>query len=761
MLKPMAGWGCAALALLASTAAAGDLVLAERGQPAEYAIVVPAKPTPVLEYAATELRDWTERLVGVRLAVVTNAAPPAKAICLGGASEAELGPDGFRLQVEGERFRIFGAGDDQRGIIYGVYELLERFGGIGWFASWWTVVPKAERLAVPATLAMREVPAFPFREPFDYDINRHPEFAARLRRNCVTWGTPIPPRMGGLARRPAKVLKGHTANILCPVERHFDAHPEWFSEIAGRRVREKTQLCLTNPELIEFVKSNFVAAVKADPEASGYSFGNNDWLNCCTCPKCKAVNDAEGSQAGTTLRMCNLLGEELEKLAPGKTVKFPAYQYTRRPPKLTRPRDNVLVDFAPIESDYSRPLPENPQADSRQICEDIRGWGRLASKAGLYVFDYVTNFESYYSPFPNVLTLQGNIRFFRDQQVRILYEEGAHTTPHAAFAELKTWLIAKLMWNPDLEVQAAIDRFFQGFYGPAAAPFVRRYFDALHALPRDPTRHKLGIYENFTSPVYSDAFLWESLATWREAERAAAQDGPDYVRHVRWGAMSPAAMILQREGAGICVKRTAYPEARIRKLAKWMVERMDEIGPEFLIGEGLGARTQMLRGRWARLADPEQAIPPADVAVAEAEDIFNIWAGFGAKAMDEPKASGGRAIRLTNAFSGNWILYMPMGTFGYDEGDRYRLRVRARVDRRPGASVGEMLEVGISGAEVKRHFLTAADSDDYRWYEVGEWTPRKSQLIYMAPGTFDRHKTPANPAFESLWIDQVEFRRSH
>ena len=736
---------------------AAELVLAERGQPTECRIVVPANPAPVFGYAAEELRDWTEKLVGVRLAIETNTTP-AKAIYLGGVTEEASGTDGFRIKVEGESVRVLGVGD-ARGVLYGVYELLETYGGIGWFASWHTVVPKADRFAIPATLDVRETPAFPFREPFDYDINRHPAFAARLRRNCVTWGVLIPPRMGGLARRPAKVLKGHTADILCPVAKHFDAHPEWFSEISGQRVREKTQLCLTNPELIAFVTSNFVEQVKADPEASGYSFGNNDWYNCCTCPNCKAVNDAEGTQAGTTIRMCNILAEELERIAPGKTVKAPAYQYTRRPPNLTRPRDNVLVDFAPIESDYSMPMNESPNAESRQICEDIRGWGRIASKAGLYVFDYVTNFESYYSPFPNVLTLQGNVRFFRDNQVKILYEEGAHTTPHAAFAELKTWLLAKLMWNPDLDVQAAIDRFLKGFYGPSAAPFVRKYFDALHALPRDPTKRKLGIMESFESPVYTDEFLWESLSTWNDAEKAARADGPAYVRHVRWGAMSPAAMILQREGAGVCVKRTAYPDVRIRTLAKWMVERMDEIGPDFLIGEGMTARTKTLRARWTRLADPAQAIAPSDRAVAEVEDVFNIWSGFGAKAVDEPKASGGRAIRLPNGYAGNWILYMPMGTFGYDAGERYRLRLRVRVDRKDGSPLGPMFEAGIERAGVKARFDTAADSEDYRWYDIGEWTPAKGQQIYVAPGTFDKSKSAANPAFEALWIDQVEFEK--
>lgn len=747
-----------ALTLSVGMATGDEIVLAERDKDPVYTIVVPEKPTPLLEYAAKELRDWTKKLTGVELAIATNVTP-SKAIFIGGMTDSGLGTDGFCIRSEGADIRIVGGGDG-RGVLYGVYELLETYGGIGWFSSWHTVVPKVDRFAVPATLNDRQIPAFPFREPFDYDINRHPEFAVRLRRNCVTWGVRIPPQMGGLARQPAKVLKGHTANILCPVEKYFDAHPEWFSEISGKRIRDKTQLCLTNPELIEFVKSNFVAQVKDDPQATTYSFSYNDWLNCCTCPNCKAVNDAEGSQCGTNVRMCNILAEELEKLAPGKSVKLSAYQFTRKPPRLTKPRANVLVDFAPIESGRSQPMNKCPDSESRRICEDLSGWGKIASRsAGLFVFDYVTNFGNYYNIFPNIYSLQGNVRYFRECNVRILYEEGAHTTPHAAFAELKTWILAKLMWNPDIDFNAAINRFINGFYGPAAAPIVKKYIDEIHALPRDEVNNKLGLYEEFGSNVYSSEFLWHALSLWNEAEKAARQDGEAYVRHVQWGAMSPASMILQREAACVCVRRTSYPDARIRKLARWMVARTGEIGPDFLIAEGEPTRTKKLLERWKNLADPKFEMPQSSCATVEAEDVFNIWAGFGTACKRDPKASGGMAIAIPNAYSGNWILYMPMGSIAFDSDATYAMRVRARVDRMRDAAVGQMFECGISGANVSRKFITSATSDEYSWYEIGKWNPSLEQQVYIAPGCFEKAKYPTNPAFETLWVDQIEIKK--
>ena len=63
---------------------AGTFDLAVRGRAPEYAIVRAAEASPSVKYAAEELRDFTERMTGVRLPIVTDEGPlPPKAIVLG------------------------------------------------------------------------------------------------------------------------------------------------------------------------------------------------------------------------------------------------------------------------------------------------------------------------------------------------------------------------------------------------------------------------------------------------------------------------------------------------------------------------------------------------------------------------------------------------------------------------------------------------------------------------------------------------------
>ena len=174
-------------ALLVS-AVVGGLVLAERGRPAACSVVVPAKATPVQRYAAEELQKWTERLTDVRMPIVARGDRlPDRAVVIedgGGANPAE---DGFRLCADGNRLRIVAAAD-RGGSLYGVYELLERFGGCRCYSSWCERIPRISRFAVPGTLDETHVPAFAMRQTWWYDFLQHLDFAARLRMNTRQWG---------------------------------------------------------------------------------------------------------------------------------------------------------------------------------------------------------------------------------------------------------------------------------------------------------------------------------------------------------------------------------------------------------------------------------------------------------------------------------------------------------------------------------------------------------------------------------------------
>ena len=522
----------AAFAAAALSAAAGV-------RPAPFAeAVVPDDASESQLYAAAEFAAYHERIAGGRVEVVRASAATnaVRRLRIETAADADgLGEDGFRL-VSRNGSDLLVVASAARGCLYGVYEVLERFGGVRWYSSQCESVPKKARLEVPAGLDEVQIPAFEMRQCLWSDVKAHLDFAARLRMNGFSHARSASAKYGGDSYRFGGGLSScHTFKTLLPPEQYFDAHPEYFSMVGGRRLKERTQLCLTNPDVLAIVVSNVLARIRADPGAKFYGVSQNDWLNGCECPRCAAVDAEEESRAGTLVRFVNAVAEAVEREFPGVMIETLAYQYTRRPPKKTRLRRNVVPCLCTIECDFAHPIDGGVYPENVSFRRDIDGWA--AQTDALYLWDYTTCFSSYPQVFPNGGVLQANLRFFRDHGVKMMFEQGDYQGSHAHFAELKAWLLAKLMWNPDQQLGPLLDDFFGGFYGRAASIVRADYEDAVARYAARPDM-MLSIYDGCSLAALGEDYFAAAEVRRRAALAAAEADGAERLRNVRAWAFS-------------------------------------------------------------------------------------------------------------------------------------------------------------------------------------------------------------------------------
>ena len=764
---------CFAIGVLPSNAAdaAGGpqtLVLAERGKAAEYSIVVSEDAGECIRYAAEELRDFTEKTTGVKLPIVSGTDGKAVVLELGngeqgiGNREWETGnialdPEAFRLRTEGQRLHIDGGGPN--GVLYGVYELLERFAGCRWYASWHTVAPERDRFEVPSCIDETHTPAFAMREPHWHDVLRHPEFAARLRVNSRSWWH-TEEKFGG---EPCRFGGGldicHTFSKLIPVEEFFDEHPEYFSMVGGRRVRENTQLCLTNPDVLRIVTKRVLERIRRDPGARFYGVSQNDNPKGCQCPACKAVDEEEGSRAGTLVRFLNALGEAVEREFPDAVIETLAYQYTRHPPKKTKLRHNVVPCLSTIECDFAQPIDRSPFRHNVEFLDDIRGWA--AQTDSLLIWDYTTDFSHFPLPFANVRSLQGNLRLFRDHGAKFIYEEGDHKGSHADFAELKTWLLAKWMWDPDLPEEALLDDFFGGYYG-AAAPFVRQYFDELHRRQAEwssDSANPLLIFDGVENPALSHEFLAQASELWARAADAV-KDDPVRSFNVRMGAFSidyarlmRATKLVRFSDAG------ALAPEESRALARSLLDRMDEAG-DIRLALWAGGHDGRVK-RWREIADGSFVPAPVADGAVEVEEHHIGLANQGKYGVfvDDPLANDGRAMKLFGTHF-EWCATFGMDNCEFEPGRRYVLSVRARAEAADGAPAdGEAFWAGVYDKVDERgrggiEPQTSDVSNEYRWFDILEWEPRRSEYLWIGPGRFGKD---GKSAIKAVWIDKIAF----
>ena len=713
-----------ATALAAHVSAAGEsLVLAQRGEPACCTVSVATNADDTVRFAARELYSHVKLMTGVELETVYGK-PSGKAIVLGYDSTLPL-EDAFRLKVVDGDLYITGGGS--RGVLYGVYEALERFGGCDWFAPWCNQIPKRQMFAVPGNLDFTDAPAFEQREASwrhciigDRFAKRQGNavFAARRRFNGQWRKMPL---YGGTAVPFAKGLGiCHTFEKLVSPKEHFAKHPEWFSEINGRRIGERSQLCWSNPELTVFVAEEIKKRLRAEPNAKMVGLSQNDWRNYCQCAECSACTKAEGSPAGPNLKFVNAVAEMVEKEFPGVMIETLAYMFTRKPPKTVRPRHNVAVCLCSFECSFSMPFAESGHSHTVAFCEDLRGWGKICRN--LFIYNYGTNFRNYLFPFPNIYAMAGNYRLFRECGARWLYDQCDSNGHHGEFAELKCYLQSKLMWNPDQDVEALIDRFMEGYYG-SAAPIVRKYFNELYACfgirnehnpDPDAEPSSTGIYgENL--PQLSDAKLDEWMALWREAE-AAVKGKAKFEYNVRMGSLPVSYVKLKR------LYERGYKTVWMATNAAVHIAAMDAIKP---VAAELVAHFDEAKASRRTIALSEDYRIRHKLMMSHFRDIAT-WKA--------PANGDGSAVLSTNDMvyvNIDRLWHKPIREFAVDEGAKYRVRVRLRPKKQDPSRLGVAQDAYGFAAGLHVRWLPRAKGrrrleiprekmkDDWEWYDIG------------------------------------------
>jgi len=526
---------------------AQKITLAENGKSA-YTIIMPSQPTIVEVQAAKVLQDYLFRISSVNLPVGYDSQKPvANEILVGNVQRAEvkdvtyavLKDDGVLIKTNGKKLII--TGGSKKGVLYAVYTFLDKYLGCRKYASDVTVVPKKKIISLPS-INDEQLPAFSFRETF-YNDAYDPEYMDWHKLHSFE------------GRGTDKSQWGywvHTFHSLLDPKEYGAAHPEYFSFYNGQRhaglipswdgknVQPEAQLCLSNPEVLEIVCKNLKTAIDKKPEALYWSVSQNDNVNYCKCDKCAELDKKYAAFAPEDKMYSTHGGEKYPALGSGSIIwfinqvaeRFPdkiistlAYQYSRVPPKDIVPAKNVNIMLCSIESSRNDPM----EIGDTSFASDLRGWGKITNN--ILIWDYTIRFSNLLAPFPNLRVLQPNIQFLRKNNVSALFEQG-NIQKGGEAAPLRAYLIARMLWNPDINIQKEMDEFLKVYYG-IAAPEVKEYINLLHDNNQSGKGVKMSI---FGSPKQDkETFLSEALiarynAIFDRAERKVANDETLLVR---------------------------------------------------------------------------------------------------------------------------------------------------------------------------------------------------------------------------------------
>ena len=505
-----------------SQAFAGTLI--EKGR-ARAIIIVPEKPSQVVESAARILRDHIKQMSGAELPIriedkITGSPSQDQAwILVGEGKLAEklgltskgLGSGGIFQSAKGNVLALFGTDArtpmDPHGTRYAVTTFLEDKLGVRylWPGELGKVVPHQETIVVAdferrftPKLAQRRIRSMGYHDRLQVgldnlgftkaDYERLQADARRTQAESPDWFGWH--RLGGTLN----MNSGHAFGHLW--QKHGKDHPDWFAlQHDGSRDQsrspDRARLCVSNANLITVIAKEKIEELNKNPNLLGVSIAPNDGGRSafCTCPKCEALDAAKGSKVllwdfskGTrrdfehvslTDRMVsfwNAIAEKVVKVHPDKFLVVDAYSVYAAPPVERKLHPNLVVRFAPLSY----------HAEDYRL-ESMREWDAWSEAAKRIYFrpNLMLAGRRDGMPLIYVHKFGKDFRYLADHSMMGTdFDSCCHNW---ATQGLNYYVVARLHWNPEEGVDSIVDDYCQAGFGPAAKS-VRRYFDGLESL---------------------------------------------------------------------------------------------------------------------------------------------------------------------------------------------------------------------------------------------------------------------------------------
>lgn len=323
----------------------------------------------------------------------------------------------------------------------GIRYFFREYAGVHYISGKGIVSSASKIITVPHDLSYTHTYDFEYREPYfpdNYDVEFRKWYGTHTMED--TWS-----------------VWGHNLSKV------IEPSAQMMARVNGEINEE--QFCFSSPELEEALTSYIKTMAVDEPLRSKFMVLANDNYIVCQCDRCKAVGNTHNNASPAVFTLINKLAAKFSKQQFFST----AYITTQHPPKFKLAANaGVMVSTMAfpkgviIEQSGKKPMIDKTFADWEKVTGTI------------YLWDYAINFDNYFKAYPTLLIAQANLKYYKKQGVTGVFMQGSEDQ-YSAYADLKNYLYALLLQNPDIDVKKETAAFFKAKY-PAVADLLTDYY---------------------------------------------------------------------------------------------------------------------------------------------------------------------------------------------------------------------------------------------------------------------------------------------
>lgn len=200
----------------------------------------------------------------------------------------------------------------------------------------------------------------------------------------------------------------------------------------------RNQFCFSSDKLFDYV-SNHIRNQYLLSDSVRFAILPNDNGTVCLCSDCIRLGNKPGNASPAVHSFIDKLATKFPK-----HLFFTSHYSTTAEPPAKKMQPNVGV----IVSAMEYPLTAADTPNELKFLELLSSWKEKTDR--IYVWDYVMNFDDYFTPFPVFSVMQRRLKLYKDAGVTGVFLNGSGHD-YSSLSLLKKAVLADLLNNPDVD----------------------------------------------------------------------------------------------------------------------------------------------------------------------------------------------------------------------------------------------------------------------------------------------------------------------